>query len=653
MYDFFLSGIQTLNDLLTAGVAITAFSLFLYALTFNLNDRVARSFATILLCVVIVYVGEALSTVADTPQALEFWLRFEWLGITFLPASYFHFSDALLATTGRPSRGRRRKVVWISYTLSFLFLISMGFSLLVGPLVPDGVPAPHLQPTWLTYVFALYYIVLMLLSWWNFFRARDRTVTSASHRRMNYLITGALAPAIGAFPYLLFGPGLAQSIPMFFWILVSSVNLFVSVFLVLMAYSVAFFGVPWPDRVVKRRLVKWLMRGPVTASIVLAITTLIHRIGKRFDVDVSSIVSVAMVASILILEHLITLAAPVWERMFLLGKDRSEVELLQTLEKRLLTYSDLYQFLEAILAAICDRLQVSTAFIASLDNAGFKILVTIGEENLFENNSFPVELIKEIEINGHGRNMFSLNDYWIIPLHDQRQGKPVLIGLIGTKHRENQTLDDEQFEALEVLTNRATLALRDRAMQQQAFSSLEALSPQIDFIQRLRAASRYDGTEILTSPDVSELPMEPKTLSKFVKDALTHYWGGPKLTKSPLINLHVVQQTSQENEGNRTNALRAVLRKAIEQTRPEGERQYTGEWMLYNILNMKFMEGRKVREIARRLAMSEADLYRKQRVAIEAVAVAIVQMEQEAIEKEEKQRQEEPSTTEHTEAEPT
>jgi hypothetical protein len=42
------------------------------------------------------------------------------------------------------------------------------------------------------------------------------------------------------------------------------------------------------------------------------------------------------------------------------------------------------------------------------------------------------------------------------------------------------------------------------------------------------------------------------------------------------------------------------------------------------------MEGHKVREIATRLAMSEADLYRKQRVAIEAVANAIVEMEQEA-----------------------
>jgi hypothetical protein len=43
-----LAGIQTVNQILTAGIAITAFSLFLYALSFNLRDRVARSFAIIL-----------------------------------------------------------------------------------------------------------------------------------------------------------------------------------------------------------------------------------------------------------------------------------------------------------------------------------------------------------------------------------------------------------------------------------------------------------------------------------------------------------------------------------------------------------------------------------------------------------------------------
>ena len=56
MVAFILSALRTLNQLLTAGISITAFALLLYALTFNLRDRVARSFDYILVCVVIVFV---------------------------------------------------------------------------------------------------------------------------------------------------------------------------------------------------------------------------------------------------------------------------------------------------------------------------------------------------------------------------------------------------------------------------------------------------------------------------------------------------------------------------------------------------------------------------------------------------------------------
>src|SRR5512139_3491185 len=98
--DLILPVLQAINQLLTAGIAITAFSLLIYALTFNLRDRVARSFAIIMICVVIVFVGDAMSSVSTQPGALEFWLKIQWLGIVFLPAAYLHLSDAVLATTG-------------------------------------------------------------------------------------------------------------------------------------------------------------------------------------------------------------------------------------------------------------------------------------------------------------------------------------------------------------------------------------------------------------------------------------------------------------------------------------------------------------------------------------------------------------------------
>jgi hypothetical protein len=96
------------------------------------------------------------------------------------------------------------------------------------------------------------------------------------------------------------------------------------------------------------------------------------------------------------------------------------------------------------------------------------------------------------------------------------------------------------------------------------------------------------------------------------------------------MRLNVVHDLAREYDGNSPNALRALLRRAVDQIKPEGERRFTTEWILFNILEMKFIEGRKVREVAARLAMSEADLYRKQRVAVEAVARAVIEMETES-----------------------
>src|SRR5512143_3785879 len=118
-----LVGIQAFNQILTAGIAITAFSLFLYSLTFNLRDRVARSFAIILLCVVVVFTTEALQNKTIRDWGIELLLRLQWIGIIFLPPSYLHLSDALLVTAGRPSRGRRRMAVRLVYVASFGFLI--------------------------------------------------------------------------------------------------------------------------------------------------------------------------------------------------------------------------------------------------------------------------------------------------------------------------------------------------------------------------------------------------------------------------------------------------------------------------------------------------------------------------------------------------
>jgi hypothetical protein len=634
--DSFLAGIQVLNQILTAGIAITAFSLFLYALSFNLRDRVARSFAIILLCVVIVFTAEALQSKTMPAWGIDLLLRLQWFGIIFLPASYLHLSDAVLVTAGRPSRGRRRFAVRGIYAASafFLFLLATGF--LLGPLVPDGKPAPHLTRTLWTEVFTLYYVGAMLWAAVNFARAYSRMLTRSGRRRMLYLMAGATAPAIGSYPYLMFGSSLAAGMPLLFWGVALAINILVAGLVIVMAYAVAFFGVSWPDRVVKSRLFKWIMRGPVTASTALALMTVVRRAGFLLDGQAyNAFVPFAVVVTVLLMEHTITLVSPVWERWLFYGRDRSELELIQNVGERLLTQSDLQQFLEAVLAAVRDHLQSPSAFVAALDADNLSLIVMAGRRSMFNQESLP-QVLEQVENVAKLRQEFLWGDFWVLPLHQRKRGDmdrdetPPLLGLLGVARRSGaEIMEHDQRDALWLLADRAALALEDRQLQQRVFRSLEDLQPQVEMIQRLRAAGRYDSSaNLLAEP----LPLEAD-LANWVKDALTHYWGGPKLTTSPLMRLQIVRDLSEEYDGNAANALRALLRKAVDQVKPEGDRRFTSEWILFNILEMKFIEGRKVREVASRLAMSEADLYRKQRVAVEAVARAILDMETQIQEK--------------------
>jgi hypothetical protein len=267
---------------------------------------------------------------------------------------------------------------------------------------------------------------------------------------------------------------------------------------------------------------------------------------------------------------------------------------------------------------------VSSAFIASLESDGVRVEARIGSDNPPEDSN---ALTLAVMQNGTGAalhsGLFVWGNYWVMPLHVGIESD--LIGLLAMKARTTQPdLTPEEAQTLQVLADRAAATLDDQRSQRKLFSTIETLLPKVDRLQKLRAASRYSSDNAL-QPE----PQADSSLIQNVRDALSQYWGGPKLINSPLLRLKVVERALQAHDGNAANALRAVLHDAIDRVKPEGTRKFTTEWIIYNILEMKFMEGRRVREVAMRLAMSEADLYRKQRVAIDQVARMIVTMEQE------------------------
>jgi hypothetical protein len=293
------------------------------------------------------------------------------------------------------------------------------------------------------------------------------------------------------------------------------------------------------------------------------------------------------------------------------------------LEQRIITRGDLKQFVEMVLAAVTDRLRATGAYLLAVTDSEIDLVDKTGKVILDEGFLDEVDaLVAEVD---PSRDSVVLHNHIVIPLWKVSNGNaPVILGLLGLSGIEGEfPADPDAKDALDRLTSRATIALRDREMLEEVFDTLERMNPQEELIQHLRAVGRFDRQGILQEEESSER----SEMVQWVKDALTHYWGGPKLTESPLMKLRIVQNEMKIHEENQVNALRSVLKSAIEQVRPEGERKFTGEWILYNILELKFMDGKKMREIALRLAVSEADLYRKQRVAIEMIANILVQME--------------------------
>ncbi len=613
-----------INAVLASAIVISSFALLIYIAIYNLRSGVARAFSILLACVLAVYFVD-LAVAGAAVEAVQHWLRIQWLGIAFTPAAYLHFSAALLRTTNRHSRALS-VAVRAAYALAGLTLLVAAFTDL---LVWDGVQevgASHLRAGPLFPLFFFYFATAVIWSGVNVILAWRRCLTSTSRRRMTYLALAFAAPAVGSFPYLLV-TGWPQQLPgVMFWLLLILGNLAVGLMLLVMAYPVVFFGAFTPDRVVKHRFVRFLLRGPVQAAAVVVVIIVASRADGFLGLPALRLTLFGVVIVILLVQLGVELVKPFVDRL-LYRRDRQEIAWLQEMSNRLLTSTDLRQFLENVLTALCDLLRTPTAFVAVIEDGQARLEVVCG--SLESGPSLPPgEALDGLadpssSLTARGR-FFIWDGYWLLPLRD-RSGQAMLgvLGMVARAPEPELTVQEET--ALDILVRQAEAALEDRLVQQHLFSALEQMIPQIEEIQRRRALLRYEGLPALTS--LNE-PMED-AFQQWVRDALAHYWGGPKLTSSPLLKLQVVERAIEEH-GSPVNALRAVLETAIERLRPEGDRSMTAaEWLLYNILELKFLKRYRVRDIAMRLAMSESDFYRKQRIAIEEVARTLAAMEQE------------------------
>ena len=632
---FLTNLLLTVNDILASAVLIVSFSLLVYLVLQNRYTPIARALAVLLGSIVVVFGGDVLTQQVQREETLHFLLRAQWLGIVGVPAGYIHLADALLDFSGQHHL-RRRWSVPAAYVISAVFLaLAWGTDLVLR----NGVqvqPVAQFNAGPLFWVFTLYFTIACLAGLATTLHVRDAALTPTLRRRITYLSLTFVGPAIAVYPFLII-PLPENMIPFTVVLFLVAVgNVAVLMMTTVMVYSIAFQGLPLPDRLIKQDFIRWVLYGPfvgVSIALFLRATPILAR---WLGLPEQALLTAGVVIMTVIMPLFVNRLKPYLDAL-VYAQDHAEIDYLRALPRNTFTQADLRSLLENTLVVACGALRSETGFVAAPDDAGgYTVKTLVGSRQAvrrFVNEHPLTELmmhLSQLPVRPSGDTppaeaFLRVEGFWLLPL---RTPDGALLGCLGIAYP-HETLSVDARRLIGALTHRMELALETVQMQQRLFNTLRGLAPDMQSLQHLSTQLEQATPASLQTleSDVASLPEFPQ----LVKEALAHYWGGPKLSESPLLGLRTVRRVLEEQGGSPTRALQAVLRQAIENLRPDAQLDPSAqEWLLYNILEMRFLQGRRIRETADRLAMSESDLYRKQRIAVEEVARQLALMEESA-----------------------
>jgi hypothetical protein len=319
----------------------------------------------------------------------------------------------------------------------------------------------------------------------------------------------------------------------------------------------------------------------------------------------------------------------------LLWQDRDQLQWLRRIDRRVFTHGDLRRLLENTLVTICGAMRAEGGFVAAPEEGGAIVKASAGPRHAIKRflQEHPLMALMENARRQDARprgatpeamNFVVVNGYSLLPLH---AASGEFLGIVGIACPETG-LTLEVRRLIGTLAHQMELALENVQLQERIYGALRGIAPDMQTLQQIAVLPETASPATLEQLD-SDVALLPN-FEQLVKSALDHYWGGPKLSESPLLRLKTVRRMLEDGNSS-TKALQAVLREAIENLRPDDQLDPTAqEWVLYNVLHLRFLQGLRIREIAAKLAMSESDFYRKQRVAIEEVARQIALMEEQA-----------------------
>lgn len=631
--------LEQLNQLLAAAALIVTFSLLAYIVMQNWRNDIARALLVLLASVVIVYGGDLLLARTDQERTMNFLGRAQWLGIALVPAGYIHLANGLLNLGRYQSLAQRyRWLVYLAYvgSASFFALVVLGTDLVVRGGLPSG-PIAQFQPGPLFWVYCLFFLIGAATALVAIIQSQQHALSFTQRRRLTYLGATFAAPGIGVFPFLVIAaPNVAPAGAIL--LLQAIASLIVMVMLTVMTYSVAFQGVLLPDRLIKQDFLRWWLYGPFIGVVIILFMQIVPFLERLFGLPKDTLLTFGVMLMTVLIPLFVNRVKPYLDALVYM-QDHEEIDYLRNLPRSTFTRADLRTLLENALVAVCGALKVETGFVIAPGNSGYTIRAVCGPRSQVKRfvAEYPLrDLIPQLEQLPPRPRNGSLNPdgflvcggFCLMPLHSPDGQFLGALGVAASPERFRQTSDlsPETRHMISVLVHQMELALSTVQMQQQIFDALRGLGPEMQSLQQL--ASRLEQATPATLAEIdSDIVMQPE-FPQLVKEALTQFWGGPKLAESPLLEMRSVRRLLQSQGGSPTRALQTVLRQAINNLRPDDQLDPSAqEWLLYNLLEGRFLQRKTVRDVANRLAMSESDFYRKQRIAIEEVARQLALME--------------------------
>ena len=203
---------------------------------------------------------------------------------------------------------------------------------------------------------------------------------------MAYLQIAFLTPAIGIFPYSIVLPAGAV-FTVFGLLVINTANVIIILMMFFLSYPLYFFGSDIPERLVKKQLLDFLLRGPATGLIALAMMNFTAQATRILSLPGEAVAPPAIVGAVLLWQWFVSLALPYFEKFFIYrDEDEAQITKLQTLSDRVLTHNDLTQLIMATTESICDHLRIDRAFVISFEHAQPEFISKVGELEFAESD---------------------------------------------------------------------------------------------------------------------------------------------------------------------------------------------------------------------------------------------------------------------------